>query len=107
MSTTTETDSEPLRVPLSDVLGAWQPIETAPRDGTTVLLAAPGRVTAGEWHAEQWPTASEHHSTTGEYLGQYETGECIPAAWYSWDGGFTDEDPPTHWQPMPAPPQSA
>jgi hypothetical protein len=107
MSTTNEPDSEPLRVPLSDGLGAWQPIETAPRDGTTVLLAAPGRVTAGEWHAEQWPTASEHHSTTGEYLGQYETGECIPAAWYSWDGGFTDEDPPTHWQPMPAPPQSA
>ena len=90
---------------LSEGLGAWQPIATAPRDGTTVLLAAPGRVTAGEWHAEQWPTASEYHSSTGEYLGQHETGECIPAAWYSWDGGFTDEHPPTHWMPLPAGPQ--
>ena len=84
--------------------GAWLPIETAPRDGTTVLLAAPSRVTAGEWRAEQWPTASEHHSSTGEYLGQYETGECIPAAWCSWDGGFTDENPPTYWMPTPAAP---
>ncbi|MCU0943587.1 MAG: hypothetical protein MUE35_13690, partial [Hydrogenophaga sp.] len=85
---------------------AWRPIEEAPRDGTTVLLAAPGRVTAGDWHAEQWPTASEYHGSTGEYLGQYETGECVPAGWYSWDGGFTDENPPTHWQPLPPPPSA-
>lgn len=82
----------------------WMPIETAPRDGTAVLLAAPGRVTVGEWHPEQWPTASEYHGSTGEYLGQYETGECIPAAWYSWDGGFTEDDPPTGWMPLPAAP---
>ena len=83
----------------------WQPIETAPKDGTTILLTAPGRVTVGEWHPEQWPTASEYHGTTGEYLGQYETGECKPASWISWDGGFFDEDPPTHWMPLPEPPK--
>jgi hypothetical protein len=85
---------------------AWQPIETAPKDGTTVLLAAPGRVTAGEWHAEQWPTAAEYHSSTGEYLGQHETGECVEASWYSWDGGFTNENPPTGWMPLPPAPKT-
>lgn len=84
----------------------WQPIETAPRDGTTVLLAAPGRVTAGEWHLEQWPTECEYHSSTGEYLGQHETGECIDAGWCSWDGGFTDVAQPTHWMPLPEAPNA-
>ena len=83
----------------------WQPIETAPKDGTTVLLAAPGRVTAGEWCPEQWLTASDYHMTTGEYLGRSETGECIPAYWCSWDGGFTDECAPTHWMPLPDAPK--
>lgn len=82
----------------------WQPISSAPKDGTPVLLGAPGRTTVGQWVAEQWPTAGEYHATTGEYLGQHETGECIEAHWSSWDGGFTEEHPPTHWMPLPAPP---
>jgi hypothetical protein len=83
---------------------AWQPIETAPKDGTVVLLCRDKRVTAGHWEPERWPTAAEHHSTTGEYLGQFETGECVEAWWYSEDGGFCNKSPPTHWMPFPPAP---
>lgn len=92
----------------------WQPIETAPKDGTVVMLFADAtvfegkpvgqRVTMGQW--EEWVnTASEYHGTTGEYLGQSE--QDGGASWISWDGGFTEENPPSHWQPLPAPPDAA
>jgi len=81
----------------------WQPIETAPKDGTPIILFG-GRVTAGHWEAERWPVSAEYHGSTGEYLGQFETGECIEAWWYSEDGGFDSESQPTHWMPLPPPP---
>ena len=62
----------------------WQPIETAPKDGTTVLV----------------------------YEGYYKSGDLIHTAQYSarqWvvldgmEGDFMLEDP-THWMPLPEPP---
>ena len=85
----------------------WQPIETAPKDGTVIILARGCRVTVGHWEPERWPIGAEYHSSTGEYLGTFETGECIDAWWYSEDGGFDDENLPTHWMPLPPPPEGA
>jgi hypothetical protein len=82
----------------------WRPIETAPRDGTPILLCSGDRVTAGHWEPERFPSAPEYNGTTGEYLGQFETGEVVDAWWYSEDGGFDGEHPPTHWMPLPTPP---
>ncbi|HBD33151.1 MULTISPECIES: hypothetical protein [unclassified Cupriavidus] len=82
---------------------AWQPIETAPKDGTEILLCRDERVTSGAW-GEWEETTSEYHSTTGEYLGK-SVQDC-GASWWSWDGGFTQEAPPTHWMPMPAAPSA-
>lgn len=79
----------------------WQPIETAPKDGTHILLSGDGRVTEGKWLNDYYPKEAEFHST-GAYLGQFETGECIEGGWMSFDGGFTDEHPATHWKPLPA-----
>jgi hypothetical protein len=90
---------------------AWQPIETAPKDGTYVLLYAPAqeyrgkptepRLTYGCW------MVFEH----GEYLGDCggecrcpEYGDTPDPCWHSEDGGFTEEHPPTHWMPLPLPP---
>ncbi|MBB1617145.1 hypothetical protein A9978_32320 [Pseudomonas sp. UMC65] len=80
----------------------WHPIETAPKDETEIILRKGDRVTAGAW-IEWSKHHAEHHSTTGEYLGQveYDSG----ANWGSWDGGFCEDDEPTHWQPLPNPPQ--
>ena len=64
---------------------AWHPIETAPKDGTLVILSGAGRVTAGAWY--EW-----------EGTEDVEGG----ANWSDWYGGFTDEHPATRWQPLPA-----
>lgn len=90
---------EPVAVVLPE---QWLPIETAPKDETEIILRKGDRVTAGAW-IEWSKSHAEHHSTTGEYLGQveYDSG----ANWASWDGGFCEDDEPTHWQPMPTPPQ--
>jgi hypothetical protein len=88
----------------------WQPISTAPKDGTDIWLysnvgeRSSVGPTIGAWTVVK-DTASEYHSTTGEYLGQ-----SLQEAWEGWssyDGGFTEEHPPTHWQPVivPAPPK--
>ena len=78
---------------------AWQPIETAPKDGTTILLYKPDERMVGEYIlAGYW----------GEWPGQ---GEC----WIACDGkpqGYysptaeCDQGYPTKWQPLPAPPEN-
>ena len=82
---------------LTDLLGAWQPIETAPRE--TELLV--GRWVNGDWRICQ----------SGLYFDDGNEREGEPAYWYwycDWDsGGVTDDEGPTHWMPLPPPPQSS
>jgi len=77
---------------------AWQPIETAPRDGTWVRLAGgkcdfseesdnKGREVTGRW------TTDLYHKPGGNWQFAY------------YDEGFHGEyKNPTHWQPLPSPP---
>lgn len=82
-------------------MSGWQTIDSAPRDGTEIILRKGSRVTAGAWI--EWSEHQSHyHGTTGEYLGQDEIDSG--GNWQSWDGGFCDDDEPTHWQPLPSPP---
>jgi len=60
----------------------WQPIATAPKDGTTVLLFAPG-----------WDSAK-----TGWTFGKDDWQDC-PFHHH----GYPAYEP-THWMPLPAPP---
>jgi hypothetical protein len=83
----------------------WQPIETAPKGAPEIILARGNRVTSGFWMNETEVMGAEFHST-GAYLGQYPTGEVHESGWMSQDGGFTDEQPPTHWRPLPKPPET-
>lgn len=63
----------------------WQPIETAPKDGTKILLGCP---------------ASRGYSGVVE--------KCY---WHKWDNGkgkwwdWVTPDKPTHWMPLPTPPE--
>jgi hypothetical protein len=56
----------------------WHPIETAPKDGTEVLLWKDRRIVGGSWNS----------------------GGAMHMP--HWMGGIFD---PTHWMPLPAPPQ--
>lgn len=65
----------------------WQPIETAPKNGTKILVA---------W-INQWKT--------GPHIEVCETGE--EGGWfYSYDGDQPQSDP-THWMPLPEPPTAS
>jgi hypothetical protein len=61
---------------------SWQPIETAPKDGTIILVAddVHGSVGLAEWDMGRW------------YIPETDSN-----LWVS----------PTHWQPLPAAPISA
>lgn len=56
----------------------WQPIETAPKDGTSVLLWWNGSMFVGAW------------GTGEENKGWYSGEDYVPA---------------TNWMPLPNPPQ--
>lgn len=69
----------------------WRTIESAPRDGTLVLLAGINGFSNlrgyGHW-LEEDPSA--------EWSG--------PGWWGACSGRYGELGPPTHWQPMPEPP---
>lgn len=74
--------SEPTHTPTG-----WQPIATAPTDGTPVLVR--GRRT--------------HIVNTATYRPDYHATR----PWCDWDGNDPLPDEPTHWMPIPpAPPVS-
>lgn len=80
-------------------MSEWQPIETAPRDGTPVLVFIPA----------PYPEHDDPKMATAVYFGRKWGWEvwCLPA---EWDGQVVDKslvDAPTHWMPLPAPPEAA
>ncbi len=79
-------------------VGKWQPIESAPKDGTWVLVS--GGVANHE--GDNPPCVVAQYTN---YLNGGTTDWHWQFAWY--DGGYYGEyDDPTHWQPLPEPPES-
>jgi len=79
----------------------WQPISSAPKDGTWILVTG----SAIDWDGETEPAVfaaqwTEHlNGNDGPQYGRWQM------AWY--DGGYYGEcDLPTHWMPLPTPPQT-
>jgi hypothetical protein len=68
-------------------MNEWQPIDTAPRDGRTIIAYR--------------PTDPPH--IEGMYWANYEKDN---GAWHwSYDGESSLTIPPSHWMPLPEPPQ--
>jgi len=89
-----ERGAAPDRAPSTDSAAGWQPIETAPKDGTEVLLylGAPwNKVEKAYWFPawQNWQRSGDKPDTVrDEYCG---IGSAIP----------------THYQLLPAPPVAA
>ena len=83
-------------------MSIWRPIETAPRDGTWVLLAGGkcygdqgdniGRVVSAQWTEHKF---GRTHPALGRWMH----------SWY-YDGGYFGEyEHPIYWAPIPEPPK--
>lgn len=80
----------------------WQPIETAPKDGTTVLLYGliyqeHKSMAVGKWIDESYD----------ELVEVERKGNRVISEWVKQDRGHWDAAgmyDPTHWMPPPAPP---
>ena len=81
---------------LSEGLGAWMPIATAPRDGTAILVFA-GRVLMTRWYV---------HYMNGK-PDPYRAPEWEQQDMFGGMGSYQGPLEPTHWMPLPAAPQSA
>lgn len=100
--------------------GEWQPIETAPKDGTRVLVYQPEGfhpiehpIKVGhhredfpssklddQGYAHEWP---HDESTQTASYDAYEDGSY--GAWWVGDAYDSDRLYPTHWMPLPPPPE--
>jgi hypothetical protein len=76
----------------ADLAPSWQPIKTAPKDGTEIILLTRKGICRGKWDVVDF----------GEY-----PLDPVYKWWVNSDDVFWFEEPydePTHWMPLPAPP---
>jgi hypothetical protein len=83
----------PAQGPVDVNVRGWLPIETAPKDGTRVLLSDGTSVSIGSWgnafSSWGWSNESAPEPTDGP--------GAIPGYW---------TEPPTHWMPLPDAPNA-
>lgn len=70
-------------------MSEWQPIETAPKDGRSILCFIPLSGGCDRMLVLRWDD--------GKFLGE-------PAQWKTDVHSFVGFDP-THWMPLPTPPE--
>jgi hypothetical protein len=73
----------------------WKTIETAPKDGTRILVYQDGEMEVADWYTHKYPA-----TYTERPDGLYEKNETEGSSW--WNANECQH--PTHWMPLPAPP---
>lgn len=72
-------------------MSEWHPIETAPKDGTTIRLKVPAEgMNAGFEENARWRSGVD---------------EDGPYGFWSYGFGWLTHVKPTHWMPLPDPPK--
>lgn len=69
-------------------MSEWKPIATAPEDGTSILVCVTYSLGDGEWETVQWV----------DWIKE-------PYVWPHFRERIDIPLPPTHWMPLPEPPQ--
>lgn len=88
-------------------MSEWQPIETAPKDGTAILIWQPDG--AKNWYMprESLPDGGIYTLEDERLLwfddGRYAIGYWRP--WGGWGNRNSSTVEPTHWMPLPTPPE--
>ena len=82
-------------------MSEWQPIETAPRDGTVILFYGEGCVCAGWFGNDFRPFPWAFVDDTRESL----VGCCDKEMTGRVHVNGYPLDTPTHWMPLPEPPK--
>lgn len=72
-------------------MSAWQTIDTAPKDGTAILVVLGNNIHCSRFNAEakQWRIGVHAVSDKVIFL----------SAWFAYE--------PTHWMPLPDPPEAS
>jgi hypothetical protein len=73
-------------------MNEWQPIKTAPKDGTPILIFEPS-----PYLKKGWIDVVQNF-----YEIEYKSDAD---KWYARDSAEISCDNPTHWQPLPDPPK--
>lgn len=88
-------------------MSEWQPISTAPKDGTRILVWVPQseNVLSVYWDDRFTFRFDEKRADEStDYQGEYE-GAWTDDAVRSWGDQEKESYEPTHWQPMLTPPK--
>ncbi|MFM0506647.1 hypothetical protein [Paraburkholderia sp. RL17-373-BIF-A] len=105
LSAATEWNCRPAAGVQAEAVTAWQPIETAPKIGRTLLLGYPN--SAGKWRTVRGQWMSE------AYIEQnWEEPDDVEPGWFETSVEAEDVPncwpiSPTHWMPLPAAPASS
>lgn len=83
-----------------DAGGGWMPIETAPKDGTEILVAPHMTVVAWDFGAEQWVVGIIPLNRDRTIADDWTVQPAMMFEQYLSNWGVE----PTHWMPLPAPP---
>jgi hypothetical protein len=76
----------------------WQPIETAPKDGTAIWLACEGKIYLGYGEDDERPYRSGGWELKATFRRFDDRPDEICGTWTS------RNVEPTHWMPLPDPP---
>lgn len=78
-------------------MSEWQPIETAPRDGTRILLFT-------QWRGDE--ISPEPFSEI--QIGEWDEGNPAPGVWHRRAGWSVEKvGDATHWMPLPPAPDGS
>ena len=82
-------------------LSPWISIDSAPKDGTPILVyEPPAEYSDGGVLLVQWRSSIDHYPGSKPFWAW-----CLPESDQDEQGGCATIDHPTHWMPLPEPPK--